>query len=167
MLQAWLQSIVTAASTGAVALRLPIYDFLETALYYPPEIPPENTVPSSAAASGYTASATPAVSGASRDMPVTTATPVAATMPEAPAATQAYQEASDDWAVPIWSREASDTELAMAGPDKDGRLSASAAAETLRSGTGAQTDDLRAVWELSDLDKDGKLDRDEVSARYG
>ncbi|CAN0522482.1 unnamed protein product, partial [Laminaria digitata] len=33
-------------------------------------------------------------------------------------------------------------------------------------GTGATSDDLRAVWELSDIDKDGMLDRDEFAVAW-
>ena len=69
---------------------------------------------------------------------------------------------NDGWAIPVDSREASDMKFAMTGPDASGRLEARKAAEVLRSNTGALLDDLRAVWELSDMDKDGMLDHDEV-----
>lgn len=64
------------------------------------------------------------------------------------------------------SREASDLKLAMAGPDASGRLSAGKAADALREGTQASAEDLRAVWELADIDHDGMLDREEVVTCY-
>lgn len=169
MLKAWLQSLVTAATNGSPALRLPLYDFLETTTYYPPE--PEDS-------SGQLAMSTAAPAGAAysaQNVPYAEATPYAQAIgggafpPPAPtnaAAEKLNREAGagDGWGVPMSSREASDLKLAMAGPDADGKLAAAAAAEVLRSGTGAMTADLRAVWELSDIDKDGKLDRDEVSS---
>lgn len=161
MLHAWLQSLITAAKTNSPALRLPLYGFLETTTYYPPEIPEIETSGTPA-----TAASGPAVP--IEDVPYATATPYAAavhgnsSVPATTAASQAPREVDDGWVVPLWSREASDTQLAMAGPDKDGRLPAAAAAEALRKGTGAETVDLRAIWELADIDKDGKLDRDEV-----
>lgn len=151
MLMAWMQSLITAARAGSVSLRVPIYNFLETTTYYPPELPAEG-------ATAVAAPAAPASSSASRGavqaqaMPMATAVP--ASSPSAPP--------SDGWSVPVWSRETSDMKLAMAGPDRDGFLVAGAVAEALRSGTGANTTDLRAIWELSDIDKDGKLDREEV-----
>ena len=55
--------------------------------------------------------------------------------------------------------------FAMTGPDASGRLEARKAAEVLRSDTGASSDDLRAIWELSDIDKNGMLDHDEVQLK--
>lgn len=154
MLQAWLQSLCTAA-TSTPALRLPLYDFLETATYYPPEV---------------TAVGTTEEAVASPPVPYATATPYASSVtpphPPAVAPLAKPDPASDGWSVPVESREASDVKLAMAGPDSYGRLPASKAAEALREGTGATSDDLRAVWELSDIDKDGMLDREEVGVVY-
>lgn len=170
---------------------MPLYDFLETAAYYPPDEPFTATTAASTTQHAYsageagaaaTAVATPA--SASDGVPYATATPYAETLPTAGAAAggatafapphlppevpkTAKPDPStggggDGWAVPLESREASDLKLAMTGPDGSGRLTGAQAAEALRTGTGAGSEDLRAVWELSDLDRDGMLDRDEV-----
>lgn len=174
---AWLQSLITAATTGSPALRLPLYDFLETTTFYPPE--PEDTAGNvSKSATSATAIASPVAPGAAgaQGIPVATATPYAETVggtfpPAAPpdAVTQkmSHDAGGDGWRVPIPSRETSDINMAMAGPDGNGKLAAAAAAEALRTGTGASTEDLRAVWELSDIDRDGRLDREEVRPRGG
>lgn len=188
MLQAWLQSLCTAASTNTVALRVPLYDFLETAAYYPPDDPFTTTTTttttakhnSAGGATGAIATAVATPTSASDGVPYATATPYAATLPtaaqgagaaafapphlppEAPSMAKPDPSASDGWAVPLESREASDLKLAMTGPDAMGRLTGAQAAEALRAGTGAGPEDLRAVWELSDMDRDGMLDRDEV-----
>lgn len=187
MLQAWLQSLCTAASTNTVALRVPLYDFLETAAYYPPDEPFTTTTQhsySTGATAGATAAATAVATPASASdgVPYATATPYAETLPtaaqgggaaaavfaspnlppEVPRMAKPDSSASDGWAVPLESREASDLKLAMTGPDASGRLTGAQAAEALRAGTGAGAEDLRAVWELSDMDRDGMLDRDEV-----
>ena len=182
MLHAWLQSLITSASTNTPALRLPLYDFLETVIYYPPDAPVSDEA-TAAAAGGvhHNASAAVATPAAytSNEVPCATATPYAQPAdpagaslplplpPHEPPHTKREPAASDGWAVPVDSREASDVKLAMSGPDSYGRLVAGKAAEALREGTGATSDDLRAVWELSDIDKDGMLDRDEVGARRG
>lgn len=173
MLQAWLQSLCTSASTNTPALRLPLYDFLETVTYYPPGEPVSDSAGGAAAAApAPAATATPAAY-TSNEVPYATATPYAQPMDPAGASLPLPQpphepaRASDGWAVPVESREASDVKLAMSGPDSYGRLVAAKAAAALREGTGATSDDLRAVWELSDIDKDGMLDRDEVGANRG
>lgn len=195
MLQAWLQSLCTAASTNTPALRVPLYDFLETAAYYPPEEPGTTTATTTttqhnysagaAAGAAATAIATPTTTAAD-GVPYATATPYAEALPtaaggggaaaftpphlppEVPRMAKPDPAASSSgggggWAVPLESQEASDLKLAMAGPDAGGRLTGAQAGEALRAGTGAGSDDLRAVWELSDIDRDGMLDRDEVS----
>lgn len=179
MLHAWLQSLCTAAC-NTLPLRGPLYDFLETAAYYPPEAPV-----TTATAAGGTAATSAAAAGATTTA-YATATPYAEAMPTAAAgggsggAATAFASPlppevpvmakpdpsatgqGDGWAVPTESRDASDLKLAMAGPDANGRLTGVQAAEALRTGTGAGSEDLRAVWELSDIDKDGMLDREEV-----
>lgn len=184
MLHAWLQSLCSAAC-NSLPLRGPMYDFLETAAYYPPEAAPVT----GATAAGGGAAAAAAAAGATTTA-YATATPYAEALPAAAAAgggggggagaatafasplppevpVMAKPDPSargrgDGWAVPTESREASDLKLAMAGPDANGRLTGAQAAEALRTGTGAGSEDLRAVWELSDIDKDGMLDREEV-----
>lgn len=172
MLQAWLQSLCTSASTNTPALRLPLYDFLETVTYYPPGEPVSDSAGGAAAAApAPAATATPAAY-TSNEVPYATATPYAQPMDPAGASLPLPQpphepaRASDGWAVPVESREASDVKLAMSGPDSYGRLVAAKAAAALREGTGATSDDLRAVWELSDIDKDGMLDRDEFALAW-
>lgn len=185
MLHAWLQSLITSASTNTPALRLPLYDFLETVSYYPPDAPVSGaaTAAAASAAGGVHQNASAAVATpaayTSNEVPYATATPYAQPAdpagaslplpqpPNEPSHTKREPAASDGWAVPMDSREASDVKLAMSGPDSYGRLVAGKAAEALREGTGATSDDLRAVWELSDIDKDGMLDRDEVGACRG
>ena len=174
MLHAWLQSLCTAASTNTPALRLPLYDFLETASCYPPD--PETATAGAGGANSSTPGGYP-----SSEVPCATATPYAESIdaaggamplpqpppPEPAHAKQRELGTSDGWAVPMESRETSDVKLAMSGPDTYGRLAAAKAAEALRQGTGASSDDLRAIWELSDIDKDGMLDREEVRACAG
>lgn len=172
MLMAWLQSLITAATTGSPALRLPMYDFLETTTFYPPE--PEDAAGSgSERTTSATAIASPAAPGAAgiQGFPVATATPYVETVggafpatapPDAATTKISYNPGGDGWLVPIPSRETSDVKMAMAGPDTSGKLTAAAVAEVLKTGTGASTEDLRTVWELSDIDEDGKLDREEV-----
>ncbi|CAN0023662.1 unnamed protein product [Hapterophycus canaliculatus] len=173
MLQAWLQSLCTAASSSTVALRVPLYDFLETASYYPPEAPSTTTSNTASAnaqhnysdAGAATAVATPMSSTATDNgVPYATATPYAETLPPPPVAPMMAKPdpANGGWAIPAESQSASDLKMAMVGPDPSGRLTGPQAAEALRSGTGAGSADLRAVWELSDIDRDGMLDRDEV-----
>lgn len=170
MLQAWLQSLCTAASTNTPALRVPLYDFLETASYYPPEAPVTSSDPT-AASSQHTAVATPAATTATTGVPVAAA--YAEALPPAAGAKDAGVTSAgplpprpdaDGWAVPLESRDASDLKMAMTGPSAAGKLTGEQAAEALRTGTGAGQEDLRAVWELSDIDRDGMLDRDEVCA---
>lgn len=185
MLQAWLQSLCSAAS-NTLPLRVPLYDFLETAAYYPPEAPvttatsaqhnnysaggatveaaaaAATTTPAYATATPY-AEALPAARGGGGSGRVATA--FASLPPEVPIMAKpdpSVRGKGDGWAVPTESREASDLKLAMAGPDANGRLTGAQAAEALKTGTGAGSEDLRAVWELSDIDKDGMLDREEV-----
>lgn len=174
MLMAWLQSLITAATTASPALRLPLYDFLETTTFYPPD--PEDTQQGGGTLTSANAAAVPAAPSNTTGIPTATATPIAETVsggaaafpPTAPMDAAARKmnsnaaAAGDGWGVPIASRDNSDMKMAMAGPDGDGKLAAASVAEVLRTGTGASTDDLRAIWELSDIDKDGKLDRDEV-----
>ncbi|CAM9829316.1 unnamed protein product [Ascophyllum nodosum] len=158
-LQAWLQTLCTAASRSNPALRVPIYDFLETALYYPPD-----------------PNATSETTGASSSIPYATATPYTETVAEAsvvdrPPPTNPQTEKfdpvkNDGWAIPADLRESSDMKFAMTGPDASGRLEARKAAEVLRSDTGASSDDLRAIWELSDIDKNGMLDHDEFTLAW-
>eukprot|EP00752_Nemacystus_decipiens_P006700 g6023.t1 len=185
MLQAWLQSLCTAASTNTAALRVPLYDFLETAAYYPPDEPFTTTTTTTTQhnySAGATAVATP--TSASDGVPYATATPYAEALPtaaqgggaagsappnlppEVPRMAKPDSSASDGWAIPLESREASDLKLAMTGPDASGRLTGAQAAEALRAGTGAGAEDLRAVWELSDIDRDGMLDRDEFAVAW-
>lgn len=201
MLQGWLQSLCTAASTNTAALRVPLYDFLETAAYYPPDEPvttatnatkttTQHSYPAGAAGAAATAVATPAAAATADGVPYATATPYAEALPtaagrsaaapftpphlppEVPRMAKPDSAASGsggsggDWAVPLESQEASDLKLAMTGPDASGRLTGAQAAEALRTGTGAAPEDLRAVWELSDIDRDGMLDRDEVRTAF-
>ncbi|CAN0088610.1 unnamed protein product [Ectocarpus fasciculatus] len=177
MLQAWLQSLCTAASVNTPALRVPLYDFLETASYYPPEAPVTSSDPTSAVASAqHTAVvATPAATTATTGVPVAAA--YAEALPPAAGTKGARflsagplppkpDSAGDGWAVPPESRDASDLKMAMTGPSAAGKLTGEQAAEALRTGTGAGQEDLRAVWELSDIDRDGMLDRDEFAVAW-
>ncbi|CAN0469662.1 unnamed protein product [Ascophyllum nodosum] len=173
MLQAWLQTLCTAASRNNPALRIPIYDFLETALYYPPD---PNATSGTAGAATSMPCATSETAGAATSMPCATATPYTETVAEAsvvdrppptvPQTAKFDPVTSDGWAIPADLREASDKKFAKTGPDASGRLKARKAAEVLRSDTGASSDDLRAIWELSDIDKNGMLDHDEFTLAW-
>ncbi|CBN77899.1 similar to intersectin 2 [Ectocarpus siliculosus] len=174
MLQAWLQSLCTAASANTPALRVPLYDFLETAMYYPPEAPVTSSDPTAASAQ-HTAVATPAATTATTGVPVAAAyaealPPAAGTkgvgVPSAGPLPPKPDSTGYGWAVPPESRDASDLKMAMAGPSAAGKLTGEQAAVALRTGTGAGQEDLRAVWALSDIDQDGMLDRDEFAVAW-
>jgi len=65
------------------------------------------------------------------------------------------------WAVAPYKPEY-DQKFKAAGPDPDNKLSpANVKACLLQTGLPATT--LRPIWELSDIDKDGKLDSDEFA----
>ena len=134
MLHAWLQSLCTSASVNTPALRLPLYDFLETASYYPPDDPASAAATAPAA---YTSNEVPCATATPYAQPVDSAG-AALPLPQPPSEPSHTREpVSDGWAVPLGSREASDVKLAMSGPDSYGRLVAAKAAEVLREGTGA------------------------------
>jgi len=86
MLQAWLQSLCTAASTSTLRLRVTLYEFPETAAYYPPEAPVSTAAQQSNAAGAAGAAATPTTATATAEMPSATATAYAETLPQRPGA---------------------------------------------------------------------------------
>ncbi|CAN0429589.1 unnamed protein product, partial [Discosporangium mesarthrocarpum] len=73
--------------------------------------------------------------------------------------------ATPTWRVTLQSREESDVQLALHGPDSLGRLPPTGARSALL-GTGAGEESLRRIWELSDVDKDGFLDREEFALAW-
>ncbi|CAM9520567.1 unnamed protein product [Choristocarpus tenellus] len=157
MLQAWLQGLINSAQ-GSPVLRAPIYDFLETTAHYPP-VAGATTANDNAQA---TAVALPVVE------PALHHTATAVSQAEAVSTTPfipSVKVAEASWGVSLESMEESDTQMAVHGPDSLGRLSPQGAKQALLA-TGAGEADLRRIWELSDIDKDGFLDRDEFALAW-
>ena len=65
------------------------------------------------------------------------------------------------WAVAPYKADY-DASFRAAGPDAAGKLSPAQVKEVLTQ-TGLPADVLRPIWELSDVDKDGKLDENEFA----